>query len=115
MTDATDPIAAARALLDARPAVVLKYEQGLMDMVATLADSLEAEQAEVVALQDLNAAVAGEAGKLWAENQRLSQILEAARFCLDFMAAGEDEAAKMAKLAISAMDRAALRSTEGGR
>ena len=40
----TDLIAAARALLDARPAVVLKYEQGLMDMVATLANALEVER-----------------------------------------------------------------------
>lgn len=52
---------------------------------------------------------------LEAENQRLREALEAARLCLDFMAAGDDEAAGMAKRAISAMDRAALRSTrEGG-
>jgi len=40
----TDPIAAARALLDARPARILNYERDLMDMVATLADALEDER-----------------------------------------------------------------------
>lgn len=49
---------------------------------------------------------------LTAEVVRLRAENAAARLCLDFMAGGDDEAARMAKLAISSMDRAALRSTE---
>ena len=86
----TDPIAAARALLDARPAQILNYERDLMDMVAALADALEDSRMTEAALRDQlrdaedrsygfakkEMRTERRATKAEAENQRLREALQ---------------------------------------